>query len=151
MKSNPESKDRTRNWIARALIAVVLTLNLQAALQYMIAPQAFSAGFELSGTPGATAVAGVGILYLMWQVPYVFALTNPISHKISLIEALLMQAIGLLGESWLLSTIDPNHAALRSSIVRYIIFDAGGLVLLACAYGAAHCRRLLFKKGETHV
>lgn len=151
MNPNPDSTAKTKQWIARALIAVVLALNLQAAISYLVDPQAFSASFELSGAPGAAAVAGVGILYLMWQVPYVFALTNPVKHKVSLLEAILMQTIGLLGESWLLIKLDPNHAVLRSSIVRYIIFDAGGLALLICAYCAAHCRRLQFKKGEPDV
>ncbi|MEL7645477.1 MAG: hypothetical protein AAGU04_04310 [Anaerolineaceae bacterium] len=151
MNPNPESTLKTRNWIARALIAVVLGLNLQAAISYLLNPRVFSASFELSGVPGAAAVAGVGILYLMWQVPYVVALTNPMTYKISLIEALLMQFIGLIGESWLLGSIDPGHPVLRSSILRYIVFDAGGLLLLACAYFAAHFRRPLFRKGETYV
>lgn len=151
MNQNPESASRTRNWIARALIAVVLALNLQAAISYLIDPQAFRASFELSGVPGTAAVAGVGILYLMWQVPYIFALANPLRYKNSLIEAILMQSIGLAGESWLLSTLDSSHAVLRSSIGRYIIFDAGGLMLLTCAFCAAHCGRPLFRKGETHV
>ncbi|MGV7976087.1 MAG: hypothetical protein AB2L16_04270 [Anaerolineaceae bacterium] len=151
MNPTLDSTAITRQWIARGLIAVVLALNLQAAVSYLIDPQAFSASFELSGVPGAAAVAGVGILYLMWQVPYVFALTNPVKYKVSLIEAIFMQTIGLLGESWLLSTLDPSHAALRSSIERYIIFDAGGLVLLVCAYCAVHCWRPQFKKGEHDV
>ena len=44
-----------------------------------------------------------------------------------------MQAIGLLGESLLLSRISPDYPSLRVSITRFVIFDAAGLVLLLAA------------------
>ncbi|HOE35589.1 MAG TPA: hypothetical protein PLF02_06305 [Anaerolineaceae bacterium] len=151
MNAEPQAAAKTRIWIARVLIAVVLAVNLQAAVSYLLNPQAFSASFELRGAPGSAAVAGVGILYLMWQVPYIFALSNPIVRRVSLLEAILMQTIGLVGETWLLGRIDAGHAVLRSSITRYIVFDAAGLVFLAAAYCAANCPFSLFKKGETNV
>ena len=121
-------------WIARLLVAVVIFINLQAAVQYLLNPNAYSGAFELEGIPGMAAVMGVGILYVMWQVPYVFAAINPIAHRLSMTEAVLMQAIGLLGETWLRSRIPAEHTILRNSILRYIFFDAGGLVLLIIAW-----------------
>ena len=121
-------------WIARSLVGIVIFINLQAAVQYLLNPNAYSGAFELEGIPGMAAVMGVGILYVMWQVPYVFAAINPIAHRLSLTEAVLMQAIGLLGETWLRSRIPAEHTILRNSILRYIFFDAGGLVLLIIAW-----------------
>ncbi|HOA21112.1 MAG TPA: hypothetical protein PKL82_01320 [Anaerolineaceae bacterium] len=151
MNPRSEAAANSRNWIARALIAVVLGLNLQAAISYLLNPQAYSAFFELNGVPGSAAVAGVGILYLMWQVPYVFALSNPMLRKTSLIEATIMQTIGLIGETWLLGRINDSYLVLRSSIIRYIIFDAAGLALLAAAYCAANCRLSHSRKGDENV
>jgi hypothetical protein len=45
-----------------------------------------------------------------------------------------MQAVGLIGESLLLRTIPIENSVLRSSILRFIWFDGGGLVLLIVAY-----------------
>jgi len=121
-------------WIVRLLVAIVIFINLQAAVQYLLNPNAYSGAFELEGIPGMAAVMGVGILYVMWQVPYVFAAINPIAHRLSMTEAVLMQTIGLLGETWLRSRIPAEHTILRNSILRYIFFDAGGLVLLIIAW-----------------
>ena len=89
--------------------------------------------YELSGEVGRVVMIGYGILFLMWQVPYFFALANPVKHKISLNQANLMQAIGLIGETLLLRTIPAEFAILRSSVTRFIIFDAVGLVFLIIA------------------
>lgn len=107
-------------------------------------------GFELSGVPGKAAVMGVGILFLMWQVPYFFALADPFEHKISLISAVIMQTIGVVGESVLNSFIPYQHAVLRSSINRFIIFDAAGLALLVAAWLIVYRVRLA-ELGEKHV
>jgi hypothetical protein len=59
-------------WVARLLIAIVLFWNLQAAFKFMRFPAAFAPSFQLDGIPGRAAIAGYGILFLMWQVPYFF-------------------------------------------------------------------------------
>ena len=120
-------------WVARVLIAIVLTWNLEAAISFLVSPAPYLAAFELQGLPGEIAVAGTGLLFLMWQVPYVLALVNPLKFKVSLIEALVMQIIGLVGESILLTRITSEHAMLSSSITRFILFDGIGVVLLGGA------------------
>jgi hypothetical protein len=127
-------------WAARLLIAVPLFLNLQAALQFMLQPHLFIFSFQLEGVPGRAAIAGYGILFLMWQVPYLFALLHPVRFKISLWQALIMQTIGVVAESILLSTIPIEYALLRGSITRFIIFDDAGVVILLGA--------LLLVKGQ---
>ena len=121
---------RTEN-LTRLLIALVLISNLYAALGFFFSPQAFTAAYELVGAPGEAAVAGFGLLFAMWQVPYLVALINPLKHKLSLMEALTMQGLGVIGEAFILLRISPIHTVLRSGISRFIIFDLAGLALLA--------------------
>jgi uncharacterized membrane protein YjfL (UPF0719 family) len=86
----------------------------------------------------------------MWQVPYVFALVHPQRNRRSLLEANLMQGIGLAGETLLLRSIPEVYAALKASILRFVIFDAVGLLLLLLAL--IYILRLLKSEtGETHA
>ncbi len=120
--------------MARLLVALVLLSNLYAALAFFFYPQPFIAAYELIGAPGEAAVAGMGLLFLMWQVPYVVALLNPLKHQLSLVEALIMQGLGVIGETFILLRIPLQHATLRASITRFLVFDAAGLALLALAW-----------------
>ena len=47
--------------------------------------------------------------------------------------AIAMQSIGLIGETLILRALPLEHAILRDSILRFIIFDGGGLVALIAA------------------
>lgn len=134
-------KDHWLVWISRMLILIVLAWNLEAAISFLVSPAPYLAAFELTGLPGEIAVAGIGVLFLMWQVPYVLALVNPQKFKVSLIEALVMQTIGLVGESILLTRITTEHAMLRSSITRFILFDGIGVLLLGVALGLVSLKR----------
>ncbi len=120
-------------WASRALIGLVLFFNVQCAVVFLISPQAFAPGFELQGVVGDAMVRGMGILFLMWNVPYVLAVIDPVRFRVSLYEAVVMQAIGAIGESILLATFPEGHAAIRASVGRFIVFDGGGLVLLLLA------------------
>jgi hypothetical protein len=122
-----------RLWLARILIATVIAWNLQAAIVFLLLPEAFAPGFELSGIPGAAAIRGIAVLFLMWNVPYLVACWQPQKHSLALKEALAMQFIGLLGESWIFMSLSAEHALLQGSILRFIAFDSAGLVLLVMA------------------
>lgn len=144
---------RNRKWLVhtcRLLIGLVIASNLLAAITFMLHPKLYMGGFELSGVPGKAAVAGFGILFLMWQVPYFFALADPLEYTISLISAVIMQAIGVVGESVLKSTIPNQHVVLRSGINRFIVFDAAGLALLVAAWLIVYRVRLT-ELGVRHV
>jgi hypothetical protein len=119
--------------ISRIFIAIVLFFNLECALSFIISPQTFSTSFELMGEAGEIAVIGTGLLFIMWNIPYIFALIHPIKNKISLVEAVVMQGIGFLGESILYIQIGGQHAILKSSILRFMIFDGFGFLLLGAA------------------
>ncbi len=122
-----------RLWLACLLIAYVLFVNLQSAVLFLIQPETFAPGFELSGAAGAGMVRGMGLLFLMWNVPYAVALSHPLKRRVSLFEALVMQAIGVFGETLLLLGFPPGHPALVDSVGRFILFDAIGLGALVAA------------------
>jgi len=124
-------------WLARGLIAIVTAWNLQAALVFILQPERFAPGFELTGVPGAAAVRGTGILFVMWNVPYLVALWHPRKYRLVLGIALAMQSIGLVGESLLLVTLPDGYILLRGAILRFITFDGGGLLLLIAAFWLA--------------
>jgi len=123
-----------RLWLARLFIGLVIAWNLQAALVFFLSPSAFAPGFELSGVPGAAALRGIAILFVMWNVPYAAAFWQPRRNLLSLKEALAMQFIGLAGESFIYGSLAPEHFALKASISRFIAFDGAGLILLAAAF-----------------
>jgi hypothetical protein len=120
-------------WAARLLVGCVTAWNLQAALAFLFAPALYAPSFELSGAAGQAAVRGIAVLFIMWNVPYLLAAWHPRRFLLSLKEAALMQAVGLLGETSILLSLESGHAVLHASILRFIIFDAGGLVLLLLA------------------
>jgi len=123
-----------RIWSARLLIGIVTAWNLQAAYIFIFSPATFVRAYELSGTASEAAVRGIGILFLMWNMPYLFALQNPIRFRLALYLSVLMQLIGLIGESYILSTLSVEHVVLRNSILQFIEFDAAGLLFLVTAY-----------------
>ena len=126
--------EQFRLWLARFLIALVTIWNLQAALVFILWPEHYAPGFELTGVPGAAAVRGTGILFVMWNVPYLIALWNPSKYRFAVGMALVMQFLGLVGEGLILFTLPDGHALLSESITRFIIFDGSGLILLMGAF-----------------
>jgi len=120
--------------ISSILIGIVFFLNIQAGIDFFLFPEKFLPAYELAGVPGEISVAGVGILFLMWNVPYAFALWNPLKNKISLYQATIMQMIGVVGETALFFRFSHlEHPFLAASIKRFIYFDSAGLVFLFIA------------------
>jgi hypothetical protein len=122
-----------RKWLGRLLVGLVLIINVQCAILFLWVPEAYAPSFELSGATGKAMVQALGLLFLMWNVPYAFAALNPQKYRVSLYEAILMQAIGLGGETLLMLGLPPVHQALRAATQRFIAFDGGGLLALILA------------------
>ena len=120
--------------LARVALSVVLIANLSAALPFVLRPADYAAGFELSGVPGEVAVRGLGILFLMWAVPFFPAIIHPARYRIAFTCVLAMQVIGLAGELLMLMGLPAGHAALRATGLRFVAFDGAGLLLLLVAY-----------------
>jgi len=121
--------------IARILIGLVFLVNTQCALVFLFNPSPYMVGFGLEGIVGEQIVRALGLLFMMWNVPYAFALANPEKHRISLIEAVIMQAIGLVGETSILLIGGPYPSPIESTLIRFILFDGIGLVFLIIAFG----------------
>lgn len=127
-----------RRLTASLFIGVVLFWNLQAALLLITHPFPYIPSFQLEGNSGRVLVQGLGILFLMWNIPYIFACWNPFRYRISLIEANLMQWIGVIGETLLQTSLPPTETVLRATASRFILFDATGLLLLLIALWITH-------------
>jgi hypothetical protein len=120
--------------LGRILIGVVVFFNLQCALLFLVSPASYAPAFELAGVPGEKVISSLGILFIMWNIPYLFALYHPVIHRVSLVQAILMQAVGFVGESILWVNTNPVYHIMKASILRFIIFDGGGLLLLLVAF-----------------
>ncbi len=138
-------------WAARFLVGLVLLFNVQCALAFLIAPEVYAPGFELSGDVGAGMVRAMGILFLMWNVPYVLAAVDPARRRVSLYEAVAMQAIGFTGELLLLVTFPPGHAPVRASVGRFLLFDGGGLLALLLATWLSRGKRKTPEPERIHL
>lgn len=139
---------KIRRVLAQILIGLVLVWNLQAALAFLIAPDSFQGAFLLEGVSGRTALRGIGILFLMWQIPYGFALVAPTRHRTSLLEALLMQIVGFVGESALWGFLPLETAPLRDSLLRFMLFDGAGVILLGLALALVSREKIRENKKE---
>ena len=131
-------RTQQRSLVARILVGTVLLINLQCAFVFIINPEGFAPLYELIGIPGKAAIQGFGVLFIMWNVPYAVTLVNPIKFFISHYEAIIMQTIGLIGEFLIYFNLPTNFILLRTSIMRFIIFDGAGLVVLVIAARITH-------------
>jgi hypothetical protein len=141
MQGTASTPRPARLWIGRVLIGAVILWNLQCAVAFLAAPGTYAPGFELSGAPGEAMVRGMGVLFLMWNVPYVVALLHPVRRRTSLYEAVAMQAIGLAGESLILWSLGAGRPLVSSTLLRFIAFDGAGLILLLLAVWVTRNRR----------
>lgn len=127
-----------QTWLARIFIGMVLFFNVQCAIVFLVFPDTYTAGFELEGAVGIGFVQAMGLLFLMWNVPYAVALADPIRHKISLYESVIMQAIGFVGELMLAIGFHGHHPVIQATISRFMLFDGVGLVALLISAWITH-------------
>lgn len=130
-------------WSARAAFAVVFSMNVLCALQFLIAPESYAPVYELYGASGAAAVQGMGVTFLMWNATYPPYIARPARFPVLGWVIVVQQAVGLLGETFILAGLPAGHMQLAGGIERFVAFDAGGLALLLAAHVAcvlAHAR-----------
>jgi hypothetical protein len=139
---------RMKRILPRGLIGLVILINLQCAIVFILSPGAYAPAFELRGAIGKAMLRGMGILFLMWNVPYLVALWDPEKHRLALYEALVMQTIGLVGEVALYATLPVVHTPARNSIQRFIVFDALGLLALIAAAWLSHPPKVHPQRGD---
>ena len=121
-------------WAARVLVAIVFVVNVQCALQFILWPGAYVGAYQVEGASAEVMVRTVGICFLMWNATYPPVIARPDRFRVLFGVMLAQQTIGLIGESMLLASLAPGLEVLASSIVRFVVFDAAGLVLLAIAF-----------------
>jgi hypothetical protein len=120
-------------WFARLSVGFVFAVNLNCARAFILQPEKYAPGFEISGLPGKAAVQGFGILFLMWNATYPLVILQPNKNRSLYWVILIQQAIGVIGETWLWLQLPTGHAALAATGLRFILFDGFGLVLMGAA------------------
>ncbi len=125
-------------WATRGLVSLVFLSNLSAAVPYVLWPARYQQGFEVDGIAGTVLVRSIGLLFLMWVVPYVPAILQPVRFRACVGVIIVQQLIGLGGEVWMWLTLPAGHPALYATGTRFIIFDSVGLGLLLGAWWLVH-------------
>ena len=90
---------RRAAWLARAAFLLVFAINVQCAASFVLWPDVYAPSFEVAGVPGAAAVQGLGIAFLMWNATYPAVIASPLRFRAVAVIVLVQQAIGLAGES----------------------------------------------------
>ena len=126
--------ERRKTNIARALVALVFVVNVQCALQFILWPGSYTGAYQVEGASAEVMVQTVGLCFLMWNATYPPVIARPDRYRVLFGVVLAQQAIGLVGESLLLASLQPGLEVLGGSIARFIAFDAAGLALLAIAF-----------------
>ncbi|HEY45188.1 MAG TPA: hypothetical protein G4O14_00240 [Anaerolineae bacterium] len=114
-------------WLARFVVGVVFILNVSCALAFLLRPDRYAPGFELSGVQGRIMVQAMGILFLMWNATYPLVVIDPQRYRTLFAVVFTQQAIGVVGETWLLASLPVGHPTLWATGVRFIVFDGLGL------------------------
>lgn len=127
-------KPTTAITVARVLVAVVLLSNLLCVAQFLFTPEAHTAAYQLQGPSSRVIVQSFAICFLMWNATYPPVIARPNRYRVLFGVVIVQQLIGLVGESILLASLAPGLETLAGSIVRFIVFDAAGLVLLLVAF-----------------
>lgn len=128
-------------WLTRIVLGVVFFFNVSCALAFVAKPQVYAPSFEVSGVPGKVLVRGIGVLFLMWNVTYPLAIWHPGRYRWLFLIIIVQQAIGVIGEGWMLLALPPGHAALAATGRRFVVFDGGGLVAMLIAFILMHLAR----------
>ena len=68
-------------WVVRLCFAFVFVVNVQCALGFALAPEAYMGAYELGGVPGRVATQGIGIAFLMWNCTYPLVIWRPERHR----------------------------------------------------------------------
>ena len=84
---------RRAAWLARAAFLLVFAINVQCAASFVLWPDVYAPSFEVAGVPGAAAVQGLGIAFLMWNATYPAVIASPLRFRA---VAVIVDAAGLV-------------------------------------------------------
>lgn len=124
-----------RTIITMILYGAVFVSNMICIVSFVVSPQDFVRSYQVAGSAGAeAAIRGVGIAFAMWNTTYPFFIINPRRNRTLGIVIIVQQIVGLFGELCIISGLDETTQILSNSLMRFVYFDAGGLVLLLVGY-----------------
>lgn len=129
-----DDKVTWRVWTARMLVFAVFACNMECIFQFIAHPGSAVGAYQLSGAGAEPVARSIGIAFLLWNCTYPPVIAKPDRFRSLFAVVLVQQAVGLVMESWLLTTLGPDQQVLAGSIVRFICFDAPGLVLMAVGF-----------------
>ena len=121
-------------WFSRIAVLFVFIWNIQCAFVFIFTPERYISAYELTGVGGIAAIQGMGVAFLMWNVTYPLVILAPKKHFLLFKIVLIQQLVGLLGESYILLTTASTHLPLKSSLLKFILFDAAGFLLMLIGY-----------------
>lgn len=81
---------------------------------------------------------GMGVVFLMWNATYPLYVFKPDKYRALGGIIIVQQAIGCIGETYILLTLGGGHELLASSIMRFIAFDVSGLVIEVVSFVALY-------------
>lgn len=121
--------------IIRILYGAVFISNMICIVAFIIRPEDFVYSYQVYGSAGAeAAIRGIGIAFAMWNTTYPFFIIKPQKNRTLGLVIIAQQIVGLVGELCLISGLDDSLEILSRSLMRFVYFDAGGLVLLIIGY-----------------
>ena len=132
-----EPKPRARivcEWVCSMCFTIVFIVNIHCAISFIVDPGPYAWNFGLRGDSGHFAVRGLGIAFLMWNATYPVFIALPNLFKVVGGIVLAQQLIGLIGESLLLPYLPHASFLFAASIMRFIEFDAFGLLIMTIAF-----------------
>lgn len=121
-------------WVCRICFTIVFIVNIHCAISFIVDPGPYAWNFGLRGDSGNFAVCGLGITFLMWNATYPVFIALPNRFKVVGGIVLAQQLIGLIGESLLLAYLPHASFLFAESIMRFIYFDAFGLLIMTIAF-----------------
>lgn len=122
-------------WVVRLVFAAVFAINVYCAIQFIIEPQTYIAAYQLEGAGGEAAIRGYGITFLMWNATYPLFIIMPKKQKVLGGIIIAQQLIGCLGEIYILGGVPTiGYETLISATIRFIAFDAVGLIFMVISY-----------------
>lgn len=121
-------------WLTRVAFLAVFVINMQCAIAFIAWPEFYVDAYELGGVAGAAAVRGMGITFAMWNTTYPAFIALPRRFPVLGWVILAQQLVGLVGESFIYLTLPAGHAVLAAGIMRFVVFDGAGLVVMLAAF-----------------
>ena len=134
MNKNGRNKTSWRLWFARILVLAVFLCNMECVYSFMAHPERAIGAYQLAGLGAEPVARSIGISFLLWNCTFPLVIYKPDRYRTVFGIVVFQQAIALILEIWLLGTLGPEQQILSNAIIKFIRFDAPGIVFLISAF-----------------